>query len=95
MSEDVNLDEIAERTDTYSGSDLHELCRCAAMNSFIEAIRLANREEPTDSNSSRLESNQIKQVFIRKVDFEIAFEKMAVKLMACGKNRFDFQNRLF
>lgn len=89
LASDVDLDEIAARSAQYSGSDLHELCRCAAMNSFIQCVR--NSKRSTTSAANVVEDDQ--QHVIRKVDFDVAFEKMAVKLIAMNLNareRFDF-----
>lgn len=81
LDEDVDLEGISRRTDGFSGSDLHELCRCAAMNRFIEILKKnqeLNRLE--DGNTSRIRNSE--STCIRQCDFNNAFQKMEVKNMA-------------
>ena len=49
------------------------------MNSFIDALKTVNNEKSQELT------------LIRKCDFDLAFDKMAVKNLTKLKNRFDFQ----
>lgn len=90
LAGDVNIEAVAEMTLNFSGSDLHELCRCAAMNSFIGHIKKVNSQAGTSAES------QNAVIFIKKSDFAVGFEKMSVKNLTSLTNRFNLceDNRL-
>jgi SpoVK/Ycf46/Vps4 family AAA+-type ATPase len=86
LSADVDLDDIAEKTNNFSGSDLHELCRSAAMNSFIETLKkVQSNNDHENESSERLPTDEnalINAAVIRNVDFNVAFKKVLVKTLA-------------
>lgn len=85
LAADVDVDTIAELSVNFSGSDLHELCRCAAMNSFIEHIKQVNGQ----GDAAQSSINQNSAILIKKADFDAGFEKMSVKNLTSLKNRFN------
>ena len=99
LADDVDLDTIAKKTANFSGSDLHELCRNAAMNCFIETVRAINTnsskeneesEEFEEANASATPPPNLQHNCIRNLDFEVAFQKLSIKNLVSNKNRFDF-----
>ncbi len=61
------------------------------MNSFITHIKSINKTNNEEVNN---EVEDQTPIFIRKRDFEIAFEKMSVKNLANLKQRYDFGMKL-
>jgi hypothetical protein len=55
------------------------------MNSFIDSLKTVNNSSSSNNNESTTR--------IRNCDFEVAFDKMAVKSLANLKSRFDFQTK--
>jgi SpoVK/Ycf46/Vps4 family AAA+-type ATPase len=81
ISDDVDLDHIAEQTDNFSGSDLRELCRNAAM------IRIRELRDRVLANDSSLSASDLRG--ISKADFENALNKMKIsKRLATGRELF-------
>jgi len=66
LAGDVNLDEIAKRTDKYTGAELAAVCNEAAM--------LAIRDHATQVGS--LDEAALKKVHIRKAHFEAALKRI-------------------
>ena len=75
VADDVDLDILANTTAGFSGSELHELCRGAAMNSFVECVKKSKQENKATSEIL----NESSIPLIRQLDFEVAFKKMSVK----------------
>ncbi|MDK2795713.1 MAG: transitional endoplasmic reticulum ATPase [Archaeoglobaceae archaeon] len=72
LSEDVNLDELAERTEGYSGADIEAVCREAGMLAIREALK---------PGMSREEAKEIaKKIKITKRHFEEALKKVKPSL---------------
>ncbi len=83
LDDDVKIEDLATRSTEFSGSDLKELCRCAAMNSFIRHVK----DEKLNKNTVHEIESQIK---IFNVDFDVAFEKLQVKNLTKNENIFEF-----
>jgi SpoVK/Ycf46/Vps4 family AAA+-type ATPase len=82
LADDVDLDEIAEKTHNFSGSDLHELCRGAAMNTFIETLKQFNNNNEQSTENETNQETIANTAVIRNKDFEISFQKISVKNLA-------------
>ncbi|CAG0917987.1 unnamed protein product [Notodromas monacha] len=64
VSDDVNLETLAGRTDGFSGSDLYELCRTAAITRVREVCNSGNMPLPDGLRA------------MTKVDFDVALKKL-------------------
>jgi len=66
LAEDVDLDELADRTHGFVGADLAALCREAAMNALRRILPEINLEEP------EIPSEVLAKLKVTKEDFEAA-----------------------
>jgi len=69
ISSDLSFDELAERTEGYSGSDLKELCRAALIGSVRDAYSSVETE-----NISSHQHLELRPIIMN--DFEMAFERV-------------------
>lgn len=84
-SEDVSLDAIADQTENFSGSDLRELCRNAAM------TRVRELRDQVLANDYTFAADDLRGISAR--DFENALNKMkASKRLAAGRELFADNN---
>ncbi|HYM39808.1 MAG TPA: CDC48 family AAA ATPase [Thermoplasmata archaeon] len=74
LASDVNLDDLAKRTEKYTGAELAALCN--------EASMLAMREYATTVKT--LDEASLKKVKITKKDFEAALKKVAPQTKDAG-----------
>ncbi len=74
LDEDVDLEEIAKKTEGYSGADLEALVKEAAMIALREAYQKA--KESGDSESEVMKTLEQMDVKVRRDHFEKAMEKV-------------------
>lgn len=85
VADDVSLDAIAEQTESFSGSDLRELCRNAAM------IRVRELRDQLLANDYAFAADDLRGISGR--DFETALNKMkSSKRLAAGRELFADSN---
>jgi transitional endoplasmic reticulum ATPase len=68
LAEDVNVDQLAEKTEGYSGADIAALCNTASM--------LVIKEHITKSKTIEKAKEKLKELKISMKDFEKVLEKM-------------------
>ena len=71
MSTDVNIDEVARRTDGYSGDDLTNVCRDASLNGMRRKIAGKTRDE-----IKNMPKDEISNDPVAMCDFEEALRKV-------------------
>ncbi|MHA1238886.1 MAG: CDC48 family AAA ATPase [Candidatus Odinarchaeia archaeon] len=68
LSDDVDIDELAQRTHGYVGADLAALCREAAINALRRVLPKINLDEPT------IPKEILEKLYVSKHDFEEALK---------------------
>ena len=75
LDADVNLEELANKTATHTGSDINEICRQAAMQRIVELCHQRSTVENTSDDDDQTDAvAQLRS--IRQDDFRIALEKV-------------------
>ncbi|TDA25104.1 MAG: AAA family ATPase [Archaeoglobi archaeon] len=87
LAEDVKLEELAEKTEGYSGADIEAVCREAGMLAIREALK---------SGVSREEAKEIaKKIKITKRHFEEALKKVKPSLTQEDLKRYELMLKEF
>ncbi|MCS7144799.1 MAG: CDC48 family AAA ATPase [Archaeoglobaceae archaeon] len=87
LAEDVNLNELAEKTESYSGADIEAICREAGMLAIREALK---------KEMSRDEAKEIaKKIKITKKHFEEAMKKVKPSLTPEDLKRYELMLKDF
>jgi len=76
LHNDLDLYELAEKTDKFSGSDLRELCRNAAIYRVREFVKSENANQSDEFQDAREIPEVIELRVMTKSDFEKALSKM-------------------
>jgi katanin p60 ATPase-containing subunit A1 len=71
VSSDVNIDEVAKRTEGYSGDDLTNVCRDASMNGMRRKIAGKTRDEIKNMSKDYISKDPVAMC-----DFEEALAKV-------------------
>jgi katanin p60 ATPase-containing subunit A1 len=59
IATDVNIDEVAQRTEGYSGDDLTNVCRDASMNGFRRKIAGKTHDEIKNMSKDEIVNNPV------------------------------------
>ena len=71
---DVDLEQLAQKTTNYTGSDINEICRQAAMQRIVE---LCHQSRPLMENNNEAEENNLLELrSITQADFLEALRKI-------------------
>jgi SpoVK/Ycf46/Vps4 family AAA+-type ATPase len=75
---DVDLEQLAQQTTNYTGSDINEICRQAAMQRIIELChqRRPLMENNTNNNNEDDENSSLELRAITQEDFLVALKKV-------------------
>jgi SpoVK/Ycf46/Vps4 family AAA+-type ATPase len=71
LHKDVNLKKLAQETTDYTGSDINEICRQAAMQRIVE---LCNQQDRDNKDKNDIQSSQLRS--ITQADFLEALRKV-------------------
>ena len=71
VAPDVNIDEVARRTEGYSGDDLTNVCRDASLNGMRRKIAGKTRDE-----IKNMSKDEISKDPVAMCDFEAALKKV-------------------
>jgi len=80
LADDVNIDELAEETEGYSGADIEAVCREAGMQAIREFIGNSDQENIKDT---------VKRIKVHKRHFEKALEKVKPSLTEEDIKRYE------
>lgn len=84
MSSDVDMDEIARRTEGYSGDDLTNVCRDASLNGMRRKIAGKTRDE-----IKSMSKDDISKDPVAMCDFEEAISKVQPSVSAADIERHE------
>ncbi len=80
LADDVSIDELAEKTEGYSGADIEAVCREAGMQAIREFIGSNGRENIKDS---------AERIKVHRRHFEKALEKVRPSLTKEDIERYE------
>lgn len=83
LSEDVNIEDMADRIDGYSGADITNICRDASMMSMRKRIKGLTPEQIKNLSKEELE------VPLTKDDFDTALLKIQSSVSKSDLKRYE------